>query len=386
MRFRAAFTGLVTLASVIAAAPVGDTDPEVAAAQRIIDLQAIYHKQIFTDIADRQMGCSVKNIQIRKEWSTLCDEDKAAFIAAVGCLNSLPAETPLERAAGAHTRYDDFVVAHIEQTPLVHASGLFLPFHRYFLHLYEQDLRTKCAYTGPFPYWDWSLSYQDPRNASVFDGTDLSLGGNGVYIPDRPATNISLPGGFTLTIPPATGGGCVESGPFTPDKFEVRLGPVAYEPVGPDGGLGYNPRCLTRDLSPEFSKQTRPSRVLKLIDECKDLACVNEQMDIPDGVPGGVHAAGHWQVGLEALDIYASPSDPVFYLHHAQIDRVWTIWQGQKPAERNMMVWGTGTAVNDPPSPNVTLDSIVEFGILAPPKSIRQLVSTIDGEFCYVYN
>jgi tyrosinase len=238
------------------------------------------------------------------------------------------------------------VVAHIEQTPFVHASGLFLPFHRYFVHLFEQDLRTKCSYAGPFPYWDWTLSYQDVRNASVFDGSDLSLGSNGVYIPDRAGKDISLPGNFTMTIPPATGGGCVMSGPFTPDKFEVRLGPVGFEPLGPDGGLGYNPRCLTRDLNPDFSKDTRPSRVVRLIDECKDLGCVNEQFDIPDGVPSGVHAAGHWQVGLDALDVYASPSDPVFWLHHAQVDRVWTIWQGQAPEERNMQVWGTGTAAN----------------------------------------
>jgi tyrosinase len=76
------------------------------------------------------------------------------------------------------------------------------------------------------------------------------------------------------------------------------------------------------------------------------LGCFVEELDAPGGEPGGVHAAGHWQVGLNALDVYASPSDPVFWLHHAQVDRLWAIWQGQDLAARTYMVWGTGTAAN----------------------------------------
>jgi tyrosinase len=29
---------------------------------------------------------------------------------------------------------------------------------------------------------------------------------------------------------------------------------------------------------------------------------------------------------------------------------------------------------------------MVDFGILAPPKPVRELISVIDGEFCYIYN
>lgn len=201
------------------------------------------------------------------------------------------------------------------------------------------------------PYWDWTRTFADPRGAEVFDGgEESSLGGNGAVVEAgrrRGEVRIGLPGGGEMVIPPATGGGCVKTGPFREGRFEVRLGPVGYEPVGPGGGLGYNPRCLTRDLSPVFSLGTRPSAVVGLVDGCGgDLGCFVEELDAPGGVPGGVHACGHWQVGLNALDAYASPSDPVFWLHHAQVDRVWSIWQGQDLAERTYMVWGTGTAAN----------------------------------------
>jgi len=39
----------------------------------------------------------------------------------------------------------------------------------------------------------------------------------------------------------------------------------------------------------------------------------------------------------------------------------------------------------DPPSPNVTLDTDLNFGVLAPQQPVGDVVSTIDGPFCYMY-
>ncbi|SPQ26437.1 88c663b0-d9d2-428b-889e-92a8e620b601 [Thermothielavioides terrestris] len=381
-------TILLTFLAVALAAPL-TPDPEMVASQRIAVLQKQYQQNTLHLIAAATTGCTAENIRRRKEWNALTNPEKKSFIASIHCLNALPSEiqrTNATHAPGARTRYDDFIVTHIDQTPFVHGSGLFLPFHRHLVHLFETDLRARCGYAGPLPYWDWTRSWRDPRRAQLFDGSDTSLGGNGRFVPGRNATPIGLPGGLVKLIPPATGGGCVTEGPFAEGKYEVRLGPVGYEPKGPDGGLGYNPRCLTRDLSPEFSKGTRPSAVTALVDGCKDdLGCVNEEMDMAGGVPGGIHASGHWQVGLHALDVYASPSDPVFWLHHTQVDRVWTIWQGQNIEGRTRQVWGTSTAANIPPTPNVTLDTMMDFGVLGPAKSIRQLVSPVEGEYCYMY-
>ena len=34
------------------------------------------------------------------------------------------------------------------------------------------------------------------------------------------------------------------------------------------------------------------------------------------------------------MDMFTSPSDPVFYLHHANIDRIWAKWQAADPSAR----------------------------------------------------
>ncbi len=278
--------------------------------------------------------------------STLTPASRQKFTSAIHCINALSASTSPWIASGARTRYDDLIVAHILQTPFVHASGLFLPFHRHLVHLFEEVLRKECAYTGPLPYWDWSLAWKTASSTTLFDSSESSMGGNGEFVPGRNGTAIVLPGGDVKVIPPATGGGCVKSGPFAEGKWEVRLGPVGYHPQGPDGGLGYNPRCLTRDLNPDFAWGTRPSAVVDILEGCDTLGCFVQELDAPGGVPGGLHASGHWQVGLNALDVFASPSDPVFWLHHAQIDRIWTMWQGQDLDRRTWEVWGTSTAAN----------------------------------------
>ena len=38
-----------------------------------------------------------------------------------------------------------------------------------------------------------------------------------------------------------------------------------------------------------------------------------------------------------------------------------------------------------PPSANVTLDTKIDFSLLAPQEPVSSLVSTIDGPLCYMY-
>lgn len=225
------------------------------------------------------------------------------------------------------------------------------------------------------------------------------MGSNGKSIPHGPY-NISA-FGINLSLPPATGGGCVYQGPFV--NYTVNLGPVAFAPVDGDGGLDYNPRCLGRDLSLVWSNQTKPTDVVRTISSCTELGCLDTVLEAIEGI----HAGGHFTIGSLNNDAYASAGDPAFWLHHAQIDRVWTIWQSLNPANRTNQVYGTSTAFNgesysilfmsndslvlmgriliDPPSPNVTLDTDVDFGVLAPQQPVRNLVSSIDGPFCYIY-
>lgn len=112
------------------------------------------------------------------------------------------------------------------------------------------------------------------------------------------------------------------------------------------------------------------------------------------GVPElGVHGGGHYALGGDpGRDVYTSPGDPAFWSHHANIDRVWWMWQMQDPDVRSGNV---STAIRGPlttnnlyePYGNGTLLSEQDLGYVADWETVPlgELLSTTSGKFCYVY-
>lgn len=39
----------------------------------------------------------------------------------------------------------------------IHFTGLFLPWHRWYVAVYETALKERCGYEGSSPYWNWSM-------------------------------------------------------------------------------------------------------------------------------------------------------------------------------------------------------------------------------------
>lgn len=273
-------------------------------------------------------------------------------------------------------------------THLIYPSqSYFFPWHRYFVHAYETALCKECSYCGTQPYWDWSAHNADPSLNALFslptssspDDIYTSLGGNGASIPHN-ASIITFPTVPPIPVPvaPGTGGGCILTGLFT--NLTTNLGP--FGPPQSNTSLNYNPRCVTRDFRPDGGAAVlQYSNVTTLLSQ----GSLSEFALLLNGKTG-VHAGGHRAVGGTQDDLYASPGDPLFYFHHAQVDHVWTIWQGQDLAGRTNLVSGTLTLMNSPPSANGTLETPMDLGFNGGTKTIGELVSTIDGPFCYIYD
>jgi tyrosinase len=261
----------------------------------------------------------------------LSKSERLAYVNAVKCLQSLPPRTPAAVAPGAKSRFDDFVVTHIQQTLSIHYSGNFQPWHRWFVYQYEKALRDECGYNGYQPYWDWPKYASAPQNSPLFNGDAYSLGGNGAFL-NLPGPVIVPPagvGGGNIQLPAGLGGGLVTTGAFA--NMTVNLGPVGGlegVPAGPLGGLGYNPRGLKRNLSPAMNtRYANYTTVLKLLTRPN----VDEYRLVSEGVPYtpeiGPHGGVHYTIGGDpGGDLFTSPGDPAFWAHHSQMDRMWTIW------------------------------------------------------------
>jgi hypothetical protein len=195
------------------------------------------------DARSDKSKCTLKNLAIRREYGSLS-------------LQSLPPRTPANVSSGARSRFDDFTVVHIQQTLDIHFSGVFPPWHRWFVHSYEKALREECGYKGYQPYWDWPKYAHAPQDSPIFDGSDTSLGGNGEFIEHEGPVIQSPDGQTSLQLPPGVGSGNVTTGPFA--NMTINLGPVGGlndTAPGPDGGLGYNPRSLKRDVGPALNER-----------------------------------------------------------------------------------------------------------------------------------
>lgn len=266
-------------------------------------------------------------------------------------------------------------------------------------------------------YWDWTLDAANIEASPLFDGSPYSMSGNGKAIPGRADVSVSIDLPLVkaeTTIPVGTGGGCVITGPFA--NLEVPFGTVTNSLdtsyVENPKNLDYKPHCLRRDLNPRIASTALQASSVDALLQTPNITSFTNILDRgPDQTTLNVHAGGHFGtsslrfissmilsllnftqfintgVGLDMSDTFSSPGDPIFFLHHAQIDRIWALWQQKDLASRQYAITGTGTFFNYPPSPDVKITDKIDLGKLSPggPSPIKDFMDTKRGPFCYEY-
>ncbi|KAK1829565.1 tyrosinase-like protein [Podospora conica] len=391
--FGKASIGLTVAAA--ASAVSGFTLPNFAqfAVDSGLALSSLNSLAVLSALGNTAGSCNLSNIKFRQEWRTLSKAQRRNFIAAVNCLTTKPSILPAGLAPGSHSIFDDFTYVHMKATNEIHMTGNFLTWHRYFIHVYEAELH-KCGYNGNLPYWEWGYDVNSPRDSPVFDGSDTSLGSDGQAI-NHPGLIMQVPTSpVPVEFPPGTGGGCVQTGPFS--NLTIHLGPVVLPEYGtpdivfnPTPELD-NPRCLKRDLNPGVAKKwtTFRNTTELILGSANIFEFSTEMSGDPRGSTNlmGVHGGGHFTIGGDpGGDPFVSSNDPVFWLHHAQIDRVYWIWQ-MLDFQNRKGVFGTNTFLDQPPSANTTIEDLLVVAPLANSVKIKDVTNTVGGSpLCYIY-
>ncbi|KAI0412994.1 amino acid transporter [Xylaria grammica] len=234
-----------------------------------------------TLVYPRQSNQTCSEIRQRVPWTSLTDNEKAAYIQADLCLINSPSKSGFE---GAVTRWDDIQYPHVYQTVWAHGTGQFLPFHRYYMTVHERLVRDECGYTGNMPYWDEIAEIDDITTSALWGDDDSHFGSNGQdeY--------------------------CVWDGPFANLTLRWLLDASTED------------HCLTRNWSQEeLDKGTQPN-----IDKCNSIDNYTDAWLCWSQNP---HSAGHGGIGGIMSDGTLSPGDPTFYLHHSYLDKLWWEWQ-----------------------------------------------------------
>ncbi|RKP26898.1 hypothetical protein SYNPS1DRAFT_13505, partial [Syncephalis pseudoplumigaleata] len=228
-------------------------------------------------------NCPEAQVKVRKEINDLTSEELQTFFEAVRAIQKR--EQPDKPSP-----YDTFSFNHYRYSAYTHGVPIFLPYHRYMLHVVEQELQKKYP-SVTIPYWDWTAVSQAPETASIF--SPEMFGGNG-------------------RCPHS----CVEDGVFKDFKpFYYVQGQTSCIQRIFDGGNG------------KIKPFPIVEHITSMIANSKDWHAFSTAIQITP------HGRAH--VGLGGgMNTMFSPNDPVFYLHHAFIDKMWYDWQKINPGAR----------------------------------------------------
>lgn len=284
---------------------------------------------------------------LRHEWRILSATEQEEYIASVRCLLTQPSILGPNR-----TRYDDWPYIHSHVGYYTHHSAPFLPWHRYFLHIYETTLRQECGYTGSLVYWDWTLDADDLAHSTVFS-PENGFGGDG-----------DPQGAKTV----GNSGRCVVDGPFSDIEakfYDTKLLPHCLSRGFHDdeGTLGH---IDGHDITPESIEQ-----VLQ-IDTYEEFVAQLESK-VHDAIPFGIGGD---------FETFTAPYDPLFFLHHTQLDRLWWLWQ-QRDQGKRLDAYGGHNHRHS--IVQASLEDEITMQGLASPVKVQQVMDTENGFLCYRY-
>lgn len=183
---------------------------------------------------------------------------------------------------------------------------------RWFTHLFDRSLRDTCDYRGPTPYWDWSCDHADLFNSPVFDDSlEFGLGGTGDCESYANADCIITTGAFS----PAAG------------NFELAW-PVAHR-------LRRNLTLITgwyihetpqnRTLGPDFVRNATEQTTGDFYRFQSNMTRIHNAVhNFIGGDLAGVCPNSVPEEDCHGLAEAFTPNDPLFWLHHAQLDRLWS--------------------------------------------------------------
>jgi tyrosinase len=260
---------------------------------------------------------------IRKSVTSLTAEEKRKYIDGVKALKA-----NRRNSGAALTIYDDYVRLHGDNRGGAHAGPAFLPWHREYILRFELDLQE--ALNDPnfgLPYWDWAADAAlgdatDPIQASIWRND--FMGGDGNPVGRGP---------FTASEWTTSSGGPLIRGFGDPNDLATQDHVNATIRVTP---YDQAPFHSTSAGGPSFRKQ------------------LEGFIGTSSRMHNGIHV---WIGGSngQMSSVPIAPNDPVFWLHHCNIDRIWALWDVCRPAgvDQYLPTSGanTGHNLNDPMVP-----------------------------------
>jgi tyrosinase len=145
--------------------------------------------------------------------------------------------------------------------------------------------------------------------------------------------------------------------------------------------------CLHCDFIPWIMNSFADPKLVQMVLSQPDYTSFARELEgTPSFDERNVHGSGHFGVGgvLGTVGNAAnSLGDPLFYLHHGNIDYIFWKWQQNLKTRLNQV--GGLIEPFDYNGKSVTLDFKINMGKLAGDATLKSLLDTQGGTLCYTY-
>lgn len=252
-------------------------------------------------------------------------EDGEKYVKGVLALKSAPSRLP--PANGSPNRYDDFVLIHRIVGRRGHQRPAFLPWHRAYLARLDREIQQALNDDAfALPYWKWED--HDPGN-SILWSNDL-LGSDG----DRANDDR------------------VMAGPFALDDNDPNSWRLNINPSAPINDPPYLKRAFGKGQGTFLPRAADVDAALNIEDYDTppwDTSAQGSFRNTLEGFagPSRIHNMVHMWVGGSMVRM-TSPNDPVFFLHHCNLDRLWALWQARRKENNKPFDYLPGDQEPDP--------------------------------------
>jgi tyrosinase len=254
----------------------------------------------------------------RKSWNFLTPNERSLYIEAVQTLYS----------SGIYTK---FVMIHQDgvNDPFAHGTSGFLPWHRKFLLEYENalrclDVKFQCV---TIPVWDWSeWQFYCNKQGGCSSYAELPA----QLKKDNPNAESLL----TAFGGPGTSGPLGQQGkPFGGTGQQHGVGCVTTGPFA--GWKDWEGNCLTRGVNWSLKDKANGPLTDRMTLITLTTGQDNYGLDkgYRAGLQGTPHNMAHNYLGGHMRSM-RSPMDPIFFSHHAFVDKNWATWQVSHPDPR----------------------------------------------------
>jgi len=312
-------------------------------------------------VANSPITCPLP--RIRRAFGDLTYETRKVYVRVVYQMK-LHKDKYLTGSTASYSLYDIFQQIHSSsRNSMFHGTSAFPPQHKGLLWLYESALNYIAAVDGPSmdppitadqaciaqPYWKWDdgwnsalNDWSNMANTDVFWDSDL----------------------FGDTHPAAS------SYKITTGLFRTGLPWKMYSSICAPG----NSYCDT-DLKRLFNQ----AALTTTLPNIKSYLTLCDYSNFLVYIHGGMHGMIHNYISFAMLTTGTSAMDPLFWLHHANIDRFYHLWAdccGHETVPASQLTdncpqyaainpIGSGASKKDPYPPQnawpVTIDSILNY-------------------------